>query len=719
MYRFKIAIVLLFQTLMMLPVSAGMTIWDDRPADKWVEAYPVGNGFMGAMMYGTPSCEHIQFNEESLCTGSTKTMGSYQPFGDLFIEQDIDGYTDYRRELSLDDAVCRVSFTANGVKYHREMFASNPDGVVAVRLTASKKKSISGLIRLVSSHGRPISYDGIEAMFEGSFQNGLQYAAIVKVVAKGGKVNTDDNGIRLSKCNDVVIYLKASTSYVLDYTRNFLGDNPLPEMRTAMDKATKISYSKLMKRHVADYRSLYETFSLSLGDDEGDGRPFRIQWEDYKKGAVNTWLEALVCQFGRYLMISSSRKGSLPANLQGVWNDSKTPAWYSQYTTNINLEMNYWAVEAVGLSSCHDQMLTWLENIIPVQKRSKDPRLVTPIGWKAYSTMNIMGGNSGWAIHLPGPAWMLRHYWMHYAYTNDKHFLRTRAFPLLSEMADFWARRLVLNAEGKYITPDGWSPEHGPGLKEGDRTPLPGVSYDQEIVYDLFRNYLAAADTLGVHDALYTCVKGKCDSLMWPKIGRWGQLQEWMDDVDSPEDHHRHFSHLYAVYPGEQISPETTPELAKAALVSLRSRGDYSVGWSTAWRIPIYARLGQAEEAYKFVRKLNSKSLFPNLFSNYGMSSSAPFQIDANFGYVAGVAEMLLQNRNGKIFLLPALPRAWNNGSVKGIRAVGGFVFDMEWKDRKIVSLRVTSDKGGECKVVLPDNTEMKVFANKTIEVML
>ncbi len=700
--------------------TSPLLLWDNKPATTWMtEAYPIGNGRIGGMIFGGVNQEHIQFNDNTLWTGDENDRGMYQAFGDLFIDfdQKDKNFTAYKRRLNLADAIHTIAYTQNGVNYNREYFCSFPDKVMVLRLSANKKGAYSAAIRLKNAHQGNITVSGNTIQFVGKLSNGMSYqaTALVKIENGSSKPVKDDDGekLKIDNADAITIIFTGATNYSNKRGQNWKGEEPAPKIAAILKQASAKPYINLLGSHVKDYQTLFNRLSITLGsgDIKNNNLPTYQRLINYKK-SPDLGLESLIFQYGRYLLISSSRKGGLPANLQGLWNETNTPPWGSDYHSNINIQMNYWLAEPTNLSECQIPYLDYINSMREVSAIATRKQYPNTRGWTVKTENNIFGGMS-FLWNTPGSAWYAQALWEHYAFTKDKDYLKNFAYPIIKEIAEFWDDHLKRRPDGTLVSPLGWSPEHGPTED--------GVTHDQQIVYDLFTNYIEAAEILGIDQDYKTHIADLKAHLLKPKIGKWGQLQEWETDRDDPKDQHRHISHLFGLHPGREISTIKTPELAKAARVTLTARGDESTGWSMAWKMNFWARLQDGNHAYKILQNFitpvggsgtdynKGGGIYSNLFCAH-----PPFQIDGNFGYTAGISEMLLQSQAGELQFLPALPDKWATGSIQGLRARGNFeITNLQWKDGKIVKLSIKSLSGEDCIVRSPNVLKSKGITEK------
>ncbi|MBK3519668.1 glycoside hydrolase family 95 protein [Carboxylicivirga marina] len=711
----------------------------DRAWDKY--ALPIGNGHIGGMVYGHITEERIQFNEKTLWTGGPGTkgynnpnvedayqqlprirelvlegrigdaeqlakntlkgiwkgndirFGKYQTFGEVQIKTGISasGIKNYQRALSLDSSLVTISFAKSDTVYKRRYFCSYPHNVMVMRFECNKPKAQNLAFTIKSPHNHIIKNTKNGIVLSGRVKdNDLGIAARVHVTAKDGQVNIEGDQIIVSHASTVTFLLTADTDYQMNYP-SYRGEDALKNTLHTIKKAKRLSYKTLKETHVADYKGLFDRVQLEINNSSLlTNIPTDERIRVYKKDPTDNGLEVLYYQFGRYLLISSSRKGNLPANLQGVWNNELYPPWLSDYHININLQMNYWGAGNSNLSECNLPLIDYIDNL-------REPGAITAKsyhnarGWTTNMHSNAWGftapDNYGvlfWQYFPLSGAWLCQHVWEHYDFTRDNQYLEKTAYPILKSQAEFVEDYLYKLGDSIYVSFPSWSPEHG--------SVSIGTTTDHAMAWDLLNNVVEAATILDVDLQDRKKWAGIRDSICSPKIGHWGQLQEWFEDRDNENDQHRHVNHLFGLYPGRQISPITTPGLAQAAHTSLLARGDGATGWSMGWKINFWARLLDGDHAYKLVQNLLKHGTSTNLFDLH-----PPFQIDGNLGGMAGIAEMLLQSHAGFIHLLPALPSAWKNGKVNGLLARGAFEIDMQWNDEQSVKGQLYSKKGGPC----------------------
>ena len=757
-----------------------LKLWYNKPATVWTEALPVGNGRLGAMIFGGVNEELVQLNEATLWSGGPvrqnvnpqspqylpkvrdalfrgeydsanalvkKMQGlyseSFMPLGDLVIRQNFGEAhpSAYYRDLNIEDGMSVSKFTIDGTEYKREIFASAPDQVIVVRLSASKTRQLNIVVTARSmlrsrldtdSNGAIILSGKAPAHVDPSYYNenkdpviygdpdrcrGMRFAVVIKAVSKDGKINTSNDGIHINNASEVILYLSAATSFNgFDKCPDKEGKDEKAIAKNHLNKALTKTYAQLLSAHRTDFHKYFNRVSLRLnGDKETKGNlPTDERMDLYSKGGKDPGLETLYFQYGRYLLISSSRTANAPANLQGIWNKELRAPWSSNYTININLQMNYWPAEAGNLSEMVKPLAGLIKNISVTGKRTAK-EFYNANGWVAHHNSDIWAlsnpvgdlgkGDPKWANWSMGANWLSRHLWEHYLYTGDKNFLKQTAYPLMKTAAIFTLDWLVADSSGHLVTAPSTSPENDFYFGDKKTTGLSvATTMDMGIIRDLFENVADASRILKI-DARFRDSIINAGKKLYPfAVGSKGQLQEWYKDFEEVDPHHRHVSHLYALHPANLISPVKTPELAKAARRTLEIRGDEGTGWSLAWKVNFWARLLDGNRAYALYRNLlrltkenntaynRGGGAYPNMFDAH-----PPFQIDGNFAGAAGLMEMLLQSQGGEIYLLPALPDAWKEGDIKGLVARGGYVVNINWSNSKLTRATLFARQGGKC----------------------
>lgn len=732
-------------------------LWYDKPAKKWVEALPVGNGRLASMVFGDPSQEKLQLNEATFWSGgpsrndnpdgpkvldsiryylfngnykraqiladkglTAKTLhgSAFQNIGDLILDfKNNNDFKNYYRELDIEKAVATTTFTANGINFKREVFASIPDNVIVIKLSSDKKNALSFSASFNSElkknskaiDSNTLQINGLSSTLD-RVQGQVKFNAIAKILNKGGKTEVSENGISVIDANEVTILISIATNFT-DYKT--LNTDEVSKSKKYIEASENKTFNTLLKNHLASYQKYFKRVDLDLGTSEASKNPTDIRIKNFAN-SYDPELVALYYQFGRYLLISSSQPGGQPANLQGIWNNSNKPAWDSKYTININTEMNYWPAEKTNLSEMHEPLIRMVKDLSESGKETAKV-MYNSRGWVAHHNTDIWRitgvvdfANAGmWPM---GGAWLSQHLWEKYLYTGDKNYLKS-IYPILKSATQFYEDFLVEEPTQKWlVVSPSMSPENIPNGHQGSAL-ASGTTMDNQLIFDLFTKTKKVAQILNVDSDKIQFWNTILSKLPPMKIGKYGQLQEWPEDLDNPKDNHRHVSHLYGLFPSNQINPFTTPELLDASKTVLLHRGDVSTGWSMGWKVNLWAKLLDGNHANKLIKDQltlvekdgwgNKGGTYPNLFDAH-----PPFQIDGNFGCTSGITEMLLQTQNGFIDILPALPDEWKKGKISGLKTYGDFEISIGWENNKAKEINIKSNLGGNCRLRIPNEME-------------